>query len=309
MKKRKPGYLYKEFNCKVSRDHFTLVFCFYRRWCVVPVFRSLNAMKIPLKKCHLLIYDNSDDEILKKMMLEKMELYSGVFASMRYYKSYRQGCRCIRGMENVPFDDTKLAPIQAMYKELPKHIRTKLFISIEDDGYCPPNTIMELLTSFEKYKKKYKKDVYVSGVEPTRSVDKLFKPILGVYWIQEKNGKIIKKTSARADRYTTIRVHACGHYCFITTKKIWKKGWEYPKSRLKNAKHLSIDVFHTYHLHQNGIPVLANFKIRCQHMHPVLDGIIYWKVSQAKPSFDYYVKEFNAWAPYVKMKEEIKLKE
>jgi len=305
LKKPKGKYIYKEYNKKVSKKDFTLVFCFSRSCFVRPIFESINKMMIPLKNCHLLIYDNSCNALLERMLLESIKIYKGVFASLRIYKSYREGTHVIIGMRNYKFKDTKLPPIQEMYEELPKHIETDLFINIEDDTLCPPNTVNDLLSTYFEARKKYKRDVFVTGIESSRHYDENIIPQLAIYTIFEKDGKIIKKSSLSAARYNVVRVHACGHYCFITTKKIWSEGWAYPRKNIDHIKHFAMDVFHTYHLHKSGVPVIANFKVRCDHMQIDPRKIIMWKPSQTLPMLDYYIDEFKVWGYCIPVKKEI----
>jgi len=304
--KRKARYLYKEYNRKVERDHFTLVLCFSRPWCVSYIFKSLTEMRIPLDKCHLLIYDNTDNYLLQKALTQKIELLKGVFASLKYYKSYRRGGAVIIGMRHQTFAQSKLPSIQEMYKELTKHIRTELFINIEDDTYCKSDTIMKLLNGYARLKERLGKDLFLSGIESSRSYDENVIPILAVYWIEEKDGRIVKKFSADPNRRTTIRIHACGHYCFITTKRIWDLGWKYPHDKTDHVKHFAMDVFHTYHLHKKGVPVYADFSIRTQHMHAAPGRIIFWKPSKSRPMLDIYLEEYGVWGHNIIVPKELR---
>lgn len=302
-KKFKPKFLYKEYNRKIKKDHFTLVFAFSRLWCVDKIFQSLNSMKIPLDKCHLLIYDNSDKAPLKDYLLLKLKRYKKVFASMRYYKSYRKGATVLKGMKDYKWENTKLPPINKMYRDYKWIIKTDRFISIEDDTYCPPNTIMRLLSMLDKYNNK----VFVTGIETSRCDDPLAKIVLGDYYIKEVDGKIVEKVSLDPKRKNSVEVDACGWYCFATTKKIWDMGFRGLKLHQDHIKHFATDIYHTYNLHKKGIPIIADFRIRCLHMHISPRGIIFFNPDNAFPSLDYYIEKYNVWGIFIPLKKEIRL--
>jgi len=266
------------------------------------IFDSLNKMEIPLDKCHLLIYCNQDNKILIDSLLQKMKTYEGVFASMRLYCSYREGGKCLKGMKNVGWEDTKLVPIMEMYMNYTKLIKTEVFINIEDDTYCPPETIIKLLETMEEYGNK----AFVTGIESSRDSDPDKQVCLGVYWLKWKDDMIVEKCALSPKRYNKVRVHACGHYCFATTKEIWDLGFKDNVLYHEYVMHFAIDVHHTARLNNLGIPVIADFSIRCAHMHPDPKGVIFWRPSKAVPMLDYWIEKYNTWAICIPLKEEIK---
>ena len=304
---RKGKFLYEERKHHVRPGDFTLVLGFSRVWCVEPIIESLCAMKIPLSRCHLLVYDNTDKGLLEQALMENFMLFKGVFASMRIYKSYRKGGSVIVGMKDYRWEDTKLVPVNAMYKDFKWIIETDVFINIEDDTYCPPNTVEQLLRDLERYKGR----AFITGLETSRSADRDTVVLLGAYYIRGENGRIVQKCSLdpRCHPRSTacVRVDACGWYCFATTKSVWLQGFKGHPVRAEYVHHFASDVFHTWNIHNAGIPVIADYKIRCFHMQPDPKGIIYWKVCQAVPHLDYYIKEHDVWAIMIPLKHEIRL--
>ena len=301
---QKGKFLYEEERIKPKSDHFTLVFAFSRAWCVYPIFNSLNKMKIPLDKCHLLVYDNSDNKLVEDALMQKFMLYKGVFASMRIYKSYRKGGKVLKTTRKARWEDTKLVPIMEMYKEYTKMIKTEVFINIEDDTICPPDTVMKLLETLEKYDY----NAFVTGIECSRDADRAKLVQLGVYYLRWEGDKLVEKCSLSPKRYTKVRIDACGHYCFATTRKIWDLGFKGTKLHYSYIKHFAIDVFHTARLSRLGIPVIADFSIRCAHIHPDPHGTIFWRPSKAVPMLDVYLEKYGVWAICIPMEKEVKFK-
>jgi hypothetical protein len=259
-------------------------------------------MKIPLDKCHLLIYDNTGNKLLEDALMQKFMIYKGVFASMRIYKSYRRGGTIIKGDKDKGWEDSKLPPIMEMYKDYSKLIKTEVFINIEDDTIAPPDTIMKLLDTMREYHNK----VFVTGIEPSRSPDKLASVQLGIYYLKYVDGKIREKCSLSPKRYNKVSVDACGHYCFATTKEIWDFGFKGTPLYYEYVKQFAIDLHHTSKVKMSGIPVIADFSIRCAHIHPDPRGVIFWRPSKAVPMLDYWIEKYNQWAICIPLKKEIK---
>lgn len=295
-------FVYEEQRLEPKSDHFTLVFAFSRAWCVWPIFDSLNKMQIPLDKCHLLIYCNQNNKILEDSLMQKLEIYKGVFASMRLYCSYRRGGQIIKGMVGTKWQDSKLVPILAMYMDLSKLIKTEVFINIEDDTICPPETVLKLLETMKEYDNK----VFVTGIESSRDADRKKKVQLGIYFLKIKDGRIVEKCSLSPKRYNKVKIDACGHYCFATTKKIWDLGFKDNDVNPDYVKHFAIDVFHTLRLKELGIPIIADFSIRCAHIHPDPKGIMYWRPSKAVPMLDYWIEKYQKWAICIPVEKEIR---
>jgi len=297
----KPKMLINTTTDKDMKKGFTLSFLFSSTHCVTPFFNALSKMMIPLDDCHLIIYDNSDLSPLKIMLEDVANQLKDRFYSLRLFKSYRQGsCQTVmdRKTSNKP---TKIPFIIDGYKSILKMVTTKVWINIEDDTIAPPHTVMRLLKDFESMGP----DVFISGVEPHRMTTPYEKTRLGAYYFYTDGYALWQRVSLSPKCRGLKRVDACGHYCFITTKKIFRKGLLKMPMFLNNPYFVVFDGRHTYNLTRKGIPVYVDFNLRCLHMHPTPEGYIYASVKKAVSQTDYYIPQYKVWALGVDLGEDV----
>lgn len=291
---------------KDMKRGFTLVVCFSRIWCVRPFFEAFNRMLIPMKQCHLIIFDNTDNVILERALMKWAEIYKEAFYTVRLYKSYRAGGGKIMGQDYKPLEESKLPKIYEMYKDILKLISTDVFINFEDDTVCPPHTIMRLLG----HMKKFKNNAFISGVEPDRGVTKGVKSRLGVHYIKREGDKILERISLSKYHRGLVDVDATGHYCFITTTKLWRKGWRGIIKRINEIPHFALDMFHTNNLKRAGVILKADFGISCKHMHmrvyKTKPQILYWGKATAVPMLDYYIEKYGVYGQAIPLKKGVR---
>jgi hypothetical protein len=301
-RKRKTEYLIDTTSQKDMKKGFTLNFLFSRMQCVNPFFEALSQMRIPLDHCHLVIMDNTDKKPLGDMLTEISEDLKDRFYSLRLIKTYRQGSRSLRNKPQRKFKDTKLPFIYDAYNDLTDLITTKHFINIEDDTICPPHTIMRLLSHLNKYGD----DIFVSGIETNRGPDTSLKVRLGVHYIHRVENLMLQRISLSPKCQGVKEVDATGHYCFLTSKKVWQEGFEGMPEYLNEIPHFALDMFHTNNIKRKGYPVLADFRIQCFHIHPSPEKIIYWSSKNAVCKMDYYIPQYKTWAQAIELNQEIK---
>jgi len=281
---------------------FTLSFLFSKQFCVTPFFNALAKMRIPLDNCHLIIFDNTDKKPLGEMLYEIALDLKDRFYSLRFYKSYRQGSQQILVHSKKSNKVSKIPFIMAAYKDIVRMVTTNQFIHIEDDTICPPHTILRLLRDAEVYGS----ESFISGVEPNRITMPFEKTRLGVHYFHVKKNTLLQRVSLSPKCQGVKKVDAAGHYCFITSKKTFRRGmFKMPVFR-NNPFTVTFDGYHTYNLTRNNIPVYADFNIKCFHIHPTPEKTVYTAPDQANSQLDCYIPEYDTWAIGIILNREIK---
>jgi hypothetical protein len=300
-KKRKDEYLVDTTEGKDMKKGFTLNLLFSRMQCVTPFFNAFSKMRIPLDDCHLIIFDNTDKAPLGEMLKEIAEDLKDRFYTVRCIKTYREGAKVLQTDPNPVFKRTKLPPIYAAYRQLTRLVTTKHFINIEDDTICPPHTVMRLLSHLNKYGE----DIFVSGIEPDRGPDWSSKVRLGVHYIHRMGNLMLQRVSLSPKCKGVKEVDATGHYCFITSKKVWKDGWKDMDKYVNEIPLFALDMFHTNNIKNKGFPLLADFRIQCFHIHPTPEKTLYWSYKKAVSKMDYYIPQYKIWAQAIELKEDV----
>lgn len=294
-------YLINTTKGKDMKKGFTLVFLFSKQYCVHPFFVALSKMQIPLDDCHLLIYDNTDKATLGEMLHEIAEDLIDTFYTVRLFKSYRQGSRSTRIDPQRKFMKTKLPFIYAAYRDIGRKVTTSHFINIEDDTICPPHTIMRLLSHLNEYGD----DLFVSAIETNRGPDWSLKVRLGVHYIHREENLMLQRVSLSPECKGLKEVDATGHYCFITSKKLWKEGFRGMSKYLNEIPHFALDMFHTNNIKLKGYPVIADFDIQCFHIHPTPKKLLWWSSKKAIAKLDYYIPQYKTWAQAIELRHKI----
>lgn len=287
-----PEFLINETKTPKDKHGFTLAIMFSRMWLLRSFFDAFNKLEIPMEDCHLLIVDNSDLAPLGKTLKNICEGYVGYFRSVRLYKTYREGGKCIIGGKHQGICDTKLPPIILGYLDIARLTTTDVLINIEDDTLAPKHAIMKLLENFDNYGS----NTFISGIESNRGDDMHLKTRLGVYWVRSDDKKLMERVSLSPKCKGIVEVDACGHFCFITTRELFHRGFINMYQFLNKSGHFAPDTYHTYNLKTQGVKILADFDIPCIHLHPTPMRILKWTPGKAVSTLDYYIKEWKHWA-------------
>ncbi len=299
---RTPRFLFDNTEGKNMQDGFTLVVCFSRNWCVGPFFKAFNKLRIDLDKCHLLIFDNTDNVLLENSLKRKVDIYKDIFYTTRLYKSWRKGGDQRMGAEDRGFHYSKLPYIYAMHLDFLKMITTDKFVLLEDDTLPPPMAVHKLLQHLEK-----NPDVGVATAIATgRSPFKFVKTRLGVHYIKRKGNKILERITPRPylekARIKTFSVDACGWYCCASYKHLWELGFKGMDKFLSEIPRFALDNFHTNNIKRAGWDILADFSLQCKHMNLSGGRILYWTIKQAVPMLDIWIPKYKTYAQGVIIK-------
>ena len=271
---------------------FTLSILFSQLWVLKAFFDNFRNLVVPMDDCHLLIVDNSDLVPLGNALKSICENFIGYFKSVRLYKTYRRGGICIKGGIHNRVCDTKLPPIILGYLDIARLTNTKILINMEDDTLIPQNGIIKLLEDYEKFGPK----AFITGIESNRGDDIDQKTRLGLYYIKTNHNKFIERISLSPKCKGIVDIDASGHFFFITTKELFRTGFINMYQFLNKSGHMAPDTYHTYNLKSMGVRILADFDVRCLHLHPTPLRILKWDPSKAVSTLDYYIKEWDHWA-------------
>lgn len=290
-----------------------MVLCFSRPWCVRPFFANFEKMEFDRSKCHLLIFNNTNNPKLDKMLMQKARRYQQMhkykygnrpvrppFASVRLYKTFRKWGGIVFGQE-VSWEKSKLPSIYEMQKDIVGMITTDYFFMFEDDTIAPPHAVKRLFALLKR-----RKDVgIVSGVEPTRTPFMTEKVRMGVYYLLRPLGRILERISLDPNARGVHEVDAVGFYCLAVKTNVWKQAFEIMQRELEVQKtaepNWAIDTLWTNDVQRAGYKVLADFETPCLHMQQMPDRVFYWALDKAEKKLDYYIEKYKIYATGVKM--------
>lgn len=256
---------------------FTLVLTFSRAWCVKPFFENLDKQKFDRSNCHLLLYDNTDNCLLKEILKDALEQRRESFKSVRLYKSFRQGGKQLFTEENGKFEESKIIPIWEMQKDIINFITTDHFVQIEDDTLpISPHTISKLLKLVSK------KDVGVAtAVETGRSP--ILKPVgVGVHQLVKRKGdKILKRVSFPPNTKGIKKAQATGFYCFAAKSEVWENALLNMPTDISKIPRWGLDTLLTNNVVKLGYTLLADFSLWCYHMQLIAGKIFKYSKKHA----------------------------
>jgi len=304
----KPKYLVDNTEGKNMRKGWTMVLTFSRPWCVVPFFADFERLEFDRSNCHLLIYNNTNDVFLDKLLIERANRYRQqhkqkygerklhkAFASVRHYKSFRPYGGIVFGQQ-VSWEASKLPGIYEMQKDIVNMITTDKFFMIEDDTLVPPHAVQRMFRMLSRSKKVG----LVSGVEPTRSPRLTDKVRLGTYKLLRKEGRILERISLSPDLHNFQVIDATGFYCLAVRTHAWKKAFKIMDRELVEQKtaepNWAIDTLWTNDVKRCGYKILADFETPCMHMQVVGPRIYNWAIDRAVVKIDFYIEKYNVYA-------------
>ena len=290
--KERPRFLINTVKDVDKKNDFTLILCFSRRWCIEPFFKAFNELKVPMDRCHLLVYCNKDSGLLIDQLRKRTEVYLEAFKSVRMYSSYRRSIGTMKLRDTDPAHRGKLPFIYAMYMDIIKMVETKVMIVMEDDSPPSPNAVMKLLMHMKAYNNR----VFVTGIETNRGPHENIKTRLGVHYIKREGNRILERISLDPNTQGVVPVDACGWYCCASTPAIWAAGFKGLDEYFHKIPRFALDMFHTNNIKNMKIPVIADFSVWCNHMEPRTDKILYWGKKQAVKMMDLWIPEYKVYA-------------
>jgi len=303
---------------KNMKHGFTLVVTFSRAWCVRPFFNNLEKIDFDRSKCHLLIYNNTNNVFLDDLLIAKARRYQQFhkqkygerkqfppYASVRLFKSFRKIGGTVFG--HVPsFDKSKLPVIYEMQRDISGMITTKYFVEIEDDTLPPSYAIKRLLRKLRSNKK----IGLVSGIEPTRSPHIEDMARLGVYYLIRPGAIIRERISLDKDLRGFQEIDASGFYLNAIRTEAWQKATKIMIREMEKLKIAdpawAIDTLWTNNVKRSGYRVLCDMETPCLHMQLVSGRIYQWAIDKTVVKLDYYIRKHKIYAQGIPMTQSIK---
>ncbi len=293
---------------------WTMVLAVSRPWCCSPFFADFERLEFDRTKCHLLIYNNTNDPSLDRMLIDRARRYQQYhkqkygerkmwppFASVRLFKSFRKWGGIVFG-QPVSFEASKLPAIRDMYYDATDMITTKQFFMIEDDTLVPPHAVKRLFSILHR-------DAgigIVSGVEPTRSPHLTDKARLGAYHLLRPENQILERISLSPKLKGSRDVDAVGFYCLAARTDAWKKGMELFKktfdAQLQAEPNWAIDTLWTNDVKRSGYRVIADMNTPCLHMQVCGDRIYEWAIDRAVVKLDIFIPKYNVYGQGIELK-------
>jgi len=281
---------------KDMKRGFTLIITFSRAWCIQNFFAAFNHLKIDMKRCHLLVIDNSDLTTVRDGLAEKLDVYKDFFYTTRLYKTWRKGGGELVTMDNAAWDVGKLPYIYEMHLDMMRLCTTDKFVLLEDDTLPPykthPDTVMRLLSHLDKHPR----CGIATAIETGRSSVPYAKTRLGVHYIEREGNKITARITPSPHLRGLHHVDACGWYCCASYKKLWLAGFEGMDEYVAGVPRFAMDNIQTNNIKLLGYDIIADFGMWCVHMNHTSDSILFWGKKQAVPMLDVWLPQWSEYA-------------
>jgi len=298
-KVKEPEFLIDTTKGKDMTKGFTLVVTFSRKWCVRPFFDAFNKLDIDIDNCHLVLIDNSANKLLEDALRPYMEVYSEMFYTTRWFKTYRTGGGDRRGAEDKGFWKSKLPQIYWLHLDMIKLLTTEKFVLLEDDTLPPPDAVPALLKMLED-----DEEIGIAtGIATGRSPFRHNPQRLGVHYFNRVGNKLLERYTPDPDQKGSIEVDACGWYCCASYSDIWADGFVGMSEYLDKIPRFALDGYHTNNLKRDGWKIVANFDLTCEHMNICPEGIIHWRPENAIRMLDVWLPKYKMYATDLKLSE------
>ena len=294
----KGKYLLNNLKEKDKHDGITLICTFSRAVLVPYFFAAFRKLKLPRQPIHLIIYDNTQDEVLKKALLDQLERLPSSFKSVRMYKSYLKGRGSIAGSGNEQFKNSKLWNIWLMWLKMKGMIHTETFFVLEDDTICPPNAFIRLMGLLHRNPRVG----FATAIETGRSSMPWVPVRLGVHHVKMKGMKVLERHSLDPNTKGVVPIDAAGVYCFAARTKAYLSGFKnYDPVKLK-VPFFALDNILIWNIKLNGWEILADFSLWCSHLEVTGARIIAFSKNQAIETSDVWLPQYNNYGTNIEIK-------
>lgn len=285
-----------------STEGVTLI-CTFSRVVFAPIFfKMLNDMDLPRKNIHLLVYDNTQDIILKETLEKELIKIKADFLSVRLYKSYLKGRGNIRGSGNEQFRNSKLYNIWHMWKRLfivnGGLVYTPTFFQLEDDTIAPPNAFKVL------FKTLFKNDdvAMVTAIETGRANVPWIPVGLGVHRMKMKGLFCLERRTLNPDTKGIVEIDGSGVYCFAARTDAYKTGFDGYNPVKLNVPFFGLDNIFVWNIKKHGYKILADFSLWCSHLEASAGRIIAFSKDQAIEMLSFWVPKANNYVQGLEVK-------
>lgn len=273
-------------------------------WCFQKFFEHFEKMIMPMDRCHLLIFDNSDNTVLRDALLDRARAYSSSFRSVRLYKSWRLYQRPLLTAKVITWKDSQNGPILGMHLDVLRMCRTEKFVMIEDDTTCPPQAVPRLLQALEDNPK----CGMVTGIQAMRQSAAYMVSYPAVYYVTKKGDRIIENVTLSPYLRGLHQIDGTGWYCFASYKKIFLQATRKLLKLDDKTRNHAVDVMHVSYIRDAGHDVLADFEVWCGHF--MMDGRsqFTWEKKHCKPMLSSWNEKWQTYSKVTNMKEPIHYK-
>ena len=295
-------YIINNLKKKDREEGITLISTFSRELFVPIFFKTLEQMKLPREKIHLLIYDNTQDVSLSNALQEAMKGYGDKYKSIRLYKSYLKGRGSIKGSGNERFKTSKLWNIWQMWIRIFQSpqtmVHTPTFFMMEDDTICPSNSFNKLYKSLMASEK----IAMVTAIATGRNNKPWDSVRLGVHNVTMKGKKLIRRESFHPDTKGIKEINGAGVYCFVARTKGFNSGFDGFDPISFKTPFFAMDNVLIWNIVNHGYKVLADFSVWCSHLQASAARVIAFGKYQAVEMIDIWIPEINNYAQGIEIK-------
>jgi len=278
---------------------FTLFLCFSRKWCYIRFFENFEKMELDVTSCNLVILDNSDDEKLRDLLLDRAKAYAGHFQTVRLWKSWRLYQRPLVNTKVITWENSQLAPIHGMHRDAMELCKTREFVMIEDDTLPPVDAVPRLLSMLCDNEL----CGMATGIQAMRQSSVFTPSYMGVYYVEREGDKLIEWLSPSPHLRGIHQVDGSGWYCFASYKDVFEEALDELVKARGSTKHFAADVMQVNNIRRKGWDVLADFSMWCGHFS-LMDGSYYtWGKKNCRPALCTWVPKWKIYAKTTEMKD------
>lgn len=296
--------LYSQGDEKCLKSDFTLVLCFSRLWCFLRFFESFERMTMDVSKCHLLIFDNSDNTALMDALMDRASSYIGAFKSVRLYKSWRLYQRPLLTKKVISWKDSQNGPILGMHMDVFRLCKTERFVMIEDDTICPTDAVPRLLSLLDDNPK----CGMATAIQPMRQSAAYMVSYPAVYYVKRDGDMIVENVALSPYLRGVHKVDGTGWYCFASYKSVFRKATMKLLELDDKTRNHAVDIFHISEIRKLGYDVLADFGLWCGHFMKDGNSDFIWSKKHCKPMLSKWIPEWKCYTKITNMKEPIHYK-
>jgi len=286
---KRPDMVFESGRSRDKARGFTIIICFSRSWCFHKFFESFERMFIDMKRCHLLIIDNSDNTMLRDSLCDRAVAYSTHFKSVRLYKTWRLYQRPLLTKKTIAWKDSQNGPILGMHLDAMRLCKTSKFVMIEDDTLCPPDAVKRLLALLDKNPN----CGMATAIQPMRQSAAYMVTYPGVYYVKMEGKKIVENVTPSPYLRGVHKVDGSGWYCFASYKRLFSKTTRMLMSVDDRTRNYAVDVLGVNHIRSLGFDVLADFGCWCGHFSKLGGDDFVWKKKHCKPMISRWIPEWQ----------------
>lgn len=295
------GMVFTAGRLRSEKGDFTLFVCFSRKWCFQRFFENFERMTMDMDRCHLVVLDNSDDEKLRDLLLDRAREYVGHFKSVRLWKSWRLYTRPLKTAKAITWENSQLAPIHGMHRDAMRLCGTRVFVMIEDDTLPPEDAVPRLLSMLCDNNR----CGFATGVQAMRQGSVFTPTYMGVYYVEREGDELREWLSPSPHLRGIHKVDGSGWYCFASYRDVFVRALDRMAEARGSTKHFAADVMQVNNIREAGYDVLADFSMWCGHFSLMQGEEFVWGKRQCRPTLCIWVPKWKVYAKTTEMKDAV----